>query len=42
MRLIIVRHGQSIGNIDETEYAHVGDSNVELTTLGWQQAFRAG
>jgi 2,3-bisphosphoglycerate-dependent phosphoglycerate mutase len=42
MRLIIARHGQSTGNIDETEYARVGDSNVELTNLGWQQALRAG
>ena len=42
MRLIIVRHGQSEGNVDDSKYATVGDSNISLTDLGWTQAIAAG
>lgn len=42
MRLIIIRHGQSEGNVDDSQYVDVGDSNIALTDLGWQQAIAAG
>lgn len=42
MRLLLVRHGQSEGNVDELEYLKKGDCKVGLTDLGWQQAIRAG
>lgn len=42
MRIIIVRHGQSKGNVDLSEYARVGDAHVSLTDTGWAQALRSG
>ena len=42
MRLILTRHGQSKGNVNIAEYMKVGDANVELTDLGWDQAYHAG
>ena len=42
MRLLIIRHGQSEGNVDESKYAEKGDSKVGLTDLGWRQAIAAG
>lgn len=42
MRLIIIRHGQSQGNVDDSKYAAVGDCKISLTDLGWRQAIAAG
>lgn len=42
MRVLIVRHGQSEGNVDHRQYIEKGDSKVSLTDLGWQQAIAAG
>jgi len=42
MRLIIIRHGQSEANVDDSKYVTVGDSNIGLTDLGWTQAIAAG
>lgn len=41
-RLILIRHGQSEGNIDHSVYASVPDSRLHLTDLGWRQARAAG
>ena len=41
-RIILVRHGQSIGNVDKSIYEHTPDYRVNLTDLGWQQARDAG
>jgi broad specificity phosphatase PhoE len=37
-RIILIRHGESAGNIDETLYARVPDHLVPLTERGKQQA----
>lgn len=42
MRIFLIRHGESLGNIDETAYARLGDHNVPLTALGHAQALAAG
>lgn len=42
LNLFIMRHGESDGNIDHLNYPKVGDANINLTPLGWEQAFRAG
>jgi hypothetical protein len=41
-RLILVRHGQSEGNIDPLLYCNVPDNAMHLTELGFQQAITAG
>ncbi|TYZ67982.1 hypothetical protein PybrP1_012493 [[Pythium] brassicae (nom. inval.)] len=41
-RLILVRHGESEGNIDPLLYCHVPDNAMHLTTLGYEQAVAAG
>ena len=41
-KLILIRHGQSMGNIDETMYSTTPDNAIPLTKLGWQQARAAG
>ena len=41
-RLILVRHGQSQGNVDVQSYATIPDSQLKLTDLGQQQALDAG
>lgn len=41
-RIVIVRHGQSRGNVDETEYSRVPDWQVELTETGRRQAQESG
>lgn len=40
--IIIVRHGESIGNIDKTVYERTQDHLLPLTDLGIQQAISAG
>ncbi|MBY4606750.1 histidine phosphatase family protein [Rhizobium sp. 9T] len=42
MRLFLVRHGESLGNIDERAYRQFGDHNVPLTQWGYRQALEAG
>lgn len=42
MRILLVRHGQSEGNVDEVAYTQKGDEGVQLTELGWRQAIGAG
>lgn len=34
MKLYLVRHGQSTGNVDKSEYFKTPDSDIELTELG--------
>lgn len=41
-RIILVRHGQSAGNVDETVYTHTPDWKVSLTDKGRDQAQAAG
>lgn len=41
-RLILVRHGESEGNIDHRIYESVADGLLHLTEKGWQQAYCAG
>lgn len=42
MRIFLIRHGESLGQVDESAYARLMDSNVPLTSLGRQQARAAG
>lgn len=41
-RLILVRHGESQGNIDPSLYGRVPDNAMHLTELGYEQAVAAG
>lgn len=41
-RIILVRHGQSEGNVDETVYTRVPDPKIGLTPTGWAQAQACG
>ena len=41
-KLIMIRHGQSEGNVDETLYSTKPDNNMRLTKLGWDTARMAG
>ncbi|KAH6794231.1 Phosphoglycerate mutase family protein [Perilla frutescens var. hirtella] len=41
-RIILVRHGESAGNIDGSAYATTPDNRIPLTPEGIQQAKRAG
>jgi hypothetical protein len=40
--LTLIRHGQSIGNVDEKLYSTTPDNAMPLTKLGWEQAQQAG
>jgi 2,3-bisphosphoglycerate-dependent phosphoglycerate mutase len=42
MRVFLVRHGESLGNLDERAYSQFGDHNVPLTQWGYCQATQAG
>ncbi|ROP38621.1 broad specificity phosphatase PhoE [Saccharothrix texasensis] len=42
VRIILLRHGQSLGNVDELAYCRVPDHALPLTGLGEQQARDAG
>ena len=42
MRLFLVRHGESLGNLNEQAYRQFGDHNVPLTQWGYRQAAEAG
>lgn len=41
-RIILVRHGESLGNIDETSYGRLADWRIPLTDEGKEQARAAG
>lgn len=41
-KLILIRHGQSLGNVDESLYSTTPDNAMPLTDLGWEQARAAG
>ena len=41
-RLILVRHGESQGNVDDGIYEHTADNALHLTKKGWGQAESAG
>jgi len=41
-KIILVRHGESAGNVDQTVYGHIPDYAVPLTPKGRKQAMEAG
>eukprot|EP01062_Namystynia_karyoxenos_P053014 TRINITY_DN42723_c0_g1_i1.p1 TRINITY_DN42723_c0_g1~~TRINITY_DN42723_c0_g1_i1.p1 ORF type:complete len:315 (+),score=86.53 TRINITY_DN42723_c0_g1_i1:68-946(+) len=41
-RIILVRHGESLGNVDESAYGRVPDWRIPLTAGGVEQAREAG
>ncbi|CAA7406804.1 unnamed protein product [Spirodela intermedia] len=41
-RIILVRHGQSEGNVDESMYTRVPDPRISLTAKGWEDAEACG
>jgi len=41
-RIILVRHGQSEGNVSRGRYSEVPDNKIELTPKGHEQAEAAG
>lgn len=42
MRIILLRHGQSLGNVDELAYCRIPDHALPLTETGADQARAAG
>ncbi|KAJ7547902.1 hypothetical protein O6H91_08G108900 [Diphasiastrum complanatum] len=42
IRIILVRHGESEGNIDQARYSHIADSKIRLTNGGFAQAEACG
>ena len=41
-RIILVRHGESIGNVDRSVYAKIPDYKLPLTEKGKDQATNCG
>jgi broad specificity phosphatase PhoE len=41
-KVVLIRHGQSMGNIDEHMYSTTPDNAMPLTKLGWEQTCAAG
>jgi hypothetical protein len=41
-KLVMIRHGQSMGNINELLYSTTPDNAMPLTDLGWKQARESG
>lgn len=41
-RIILVRHAESEGNVDNAAYTYLPDPQVPLTPKGWRQALQAG
>ena len=37
-RIILLRHGQSMGNVDESAYVNTADWRIPLTEIGRKQA----
>lgn len=42
MRIILLRHAESLGNVDELAYCRAPDHSLPLTPRGEQQAKAAG
>lgn len=42
LRILLIRHGESEGNVDPKAYLEKGDQNVALTTRGEEQALAMG
>jgi broad specificity phosphatase PhoE len=42
VQIILLRHAQSLGNVDELAYTRIPDHALPLTTLGEQQARATG
>lgn len=42
MRLLLVRHGQSMGNVDKSVHEHIADHAIDLSPIGREQALVAG
>lgn len=42
MKIFLVRHGQSEGNINKAKYFEKLDCDIELTDKGWEQIVSAG
>ena len=42
IHIIIVRHGQNEGSVDEDVYMRIADSRVQLTSLGFEQVVECG
>ena len=41
-RIVLLRHGESLGNVDESAYVRTADWRIALTDRGRQQAVEAG
>lgn len=41
-RIVLVRHGESMGNADDTVYEREPDHALALTERGWRQAEETG
>lgn len=41
-KVVLIRHGQSEGNVEESLYATTPDNAMKLTALGWDQAKMSG
>lgn len=41
-KILLVRHGESEGNVNKEVYKHIPDYALRLTENGWQQALQAG
>jgi broad specificity phosphatase PhoE len=41
-RIILIRHAESVGNVDSSVYAHIPDNKLVITERGRQQAYAAG
>jgi len=41
-RLVLIRHGESLGNVNSDLYGEVPDNAMPLTDFGWEQAYAAG
>jgi broad specificity phosphatase PhoE len=41
-RIVLVRHGESTGNVDDTVYEREPDHSLALTERGWRQAEETG
>jgi hypothetical protein len=41
-RIILIRHAESVGNVDSSVYAHIPDNKLVITERGRQQAYVSG
>lgn len=41
-RIILIRHGESVANVDKYIFGRVPDYTIELTEIGRQQTLDAG